>query len=221
MCILFTFSAWWISHRATKIVFDDIDGLSKCQYDTTAVWNLIKSHFNVETQHDLLDHCYARFDKAFFAGLCAKLSQIATAGDRLALSLFDDAGRYLAKSTSALLPKVNQQLLVNNSLNIVCVGSVFKSWNLLKTGFVNEICKLDIDFSVNLIHLTQPMAMGAVYIAADAIQQNVPRDYSHNYETFYQYSKQTKPASDHKTTTLLSKTLTNGLSNGGVENNRS
>jgi len=206
-------SAWWISHRAVKIVFDNIDGLEKCPYDTSAVWSLIKSHFNVETQHDLLSHCYAQFDKAFFAGLCANLSQIAAAGDRLALSLFEDAGRYLAKSTSALLPKVNPQLLVNNNFNIVCVGSVFKSWSLLKNGFINEISKVDVDFGINLISLTQPMAMGAVYVAADSIQLNLPRDYSHNFEIFYHYSKQTKTVNE-TTATLLSNAYTNGLSNG-------
>jgi len=173
----------------------------------------------VETQHDLLSHCYAQFDKAFFASLCAKLSGIATTGDRLAVSLFDDAGRYLAKFTSALLPKVNPQLLVNNNFNIVCVGSVFKSWNLLKNGFINEISKVDVDFGINLISLTQPMAMGAVYVAADSAQLNVPRDYSQNYEIFYHYSKQTKTVND-TTATLLSNAFSNGLANG-IENNRS
>lgn len=193
----------------------------KCAYDTTAVWNLVKSYFNVDTQHDLLDHCYARFDKAFFAGLCAKLSQLAANGDRLSLSLFEDAGRYLAKFCAALLPKVNQQLVVNNHFNIVCVGSVFKSWNLMKNGFVNEICKTDIDFAINLIQLTTPMAMGAVYVAADSIQYNLPRDYSHNFEIFYHYAKPGKTVLHaHAPSAILSNTLTNGLSNG-VENNRS
>lgn len=200
-------------------MFDDIDGLSKCPYDTTAVWGLIKSYFSVETQNDLLDHCYAKFDKAFFAGLCAKISQSAAAGDRLSLHLFEEAGRYLAKFSAALLPKVNPQLVVNNSFNIVCVGSVFKSWNLLKPGFVKEISKIDVPFGINLINLTQPMAMGAVYVAADSIQFNLPRNYSHNFEIFHHFSKHVKTVNE-PTTNLLSKSLTNGKTNG-VETNRS
>lgn len=196
-----------------------MDGLVKSSYDISVVWDLVKLHFQVETQHDLLDHCYAKFDKAYFASLCEKLSKAANAGDRLSLSLFDEAGRFMAKSTAALLPKVNPQLVVNNNFNIVCVGSVFKSWSLLKNGFVNEISKTDIDFGINLISLTQPMAMGAVYVAADSIQENLPRDYSHNFEVFFHYTKQTKPVND-TTATLLSTSFTNGLSNG-VENNRS
>lgn len=206
-------SAYWISHRAVKTVFDDLDGLNKSPHDTAAVWRQIKAYFNVDTQNDLLEHCYAKFDKAFFAGLCAKLAQMAADGDRLAISLFDDAGRYLAKSTAALLPKVNAQLVVNNSFNIVCVGSVFKSWPLMKNGFVNEISKSNIDFGLNLIHLTTPMAMGAVYVAADSIQCNLPRDYAHNFEIFYHHPTPGKAQ-------LLSNTFTNGISNG-VANKRS
>lgn len=212
-------SAYWISHRAIKTCFDDIDGLVKSPHDISIVWDLVKLHFKVDTQHDLLDYCYAKFDKAHFASLCEKLSKAAVAGDRLSLSLFEDAGRYMAKSVAALLPKVNQQLVVNNNFNIVCVGSVFKSWHLLKNGFVNEISKTHVDFGISLISLTQPMAMGAVYVAADSIQENLPRDYSHNFEIFFHYSKQTKTVND-TTATLLSTSFTNGLSNG-IENNRS
>lgn len=200
-----------------------MDGLVKCQYDTTAVWNLIKSYFKVETQHDLLDHCYAHFDKAFFAGLCAHLSKLAANGDRLSLSLFEEAGRYMAKFTASLLPKVNSQLVVNNSFNIVCVGSVFKSWNLLKNGFVNEISKTNLEFGINLIQLTTPMAMGAVYVAADSIQYDLPRDYAHNFEIFYHHPKPVKTAINaNNTNGLLSNTFTNGIStNGNSANHRS
>lgn len=89
----------------------------------------------------------------------------------------------------------------------------------MKNGFVNEISKLNIDFGINLIQLTTPMAMGAVYVAADSIQYNLPRDYAHNFEIFYHHAKPGKTVNEN-TTKLLSNTFTNGLSNG-VENNRS
>lgn len=157
-------------------------------YDTTAVWGQIKKHFNIETRYDLLDHCYAKFEKAFFANLCEKLSHLASEGDPLAIHLFEEAGRYLAKATAALLPHVSDELLVKNSLNIVCVGSVFKSWKLLKDGFSKEIAKSQNTFGLNLISLTQAMAIGAVYLGSDAIDFKLPRDYAHNYDVFQHFT---------------------------------
>lgn len=133
----------------------------------------------------MLDHCYAKFDKPFFASLCAKLAKIADAGDELSLHLFNEAGRYLAKATSALLPNVSEQLLTNGNLNIVCVGSVWKSWHLLKAGYTKEIATSNCSFGLNLLNLTQTMAIGAAYIAADSIKFNLPRNYAHNYEIFH------------------------------------
>jgi len=185
-------SAWWISHKAMKTVFDDIDGLNKSPYDISAVWRIIKSYFNVETRHDLLDYCYAKFDKAHFAGLCANLADAGRDGDLLCIHLFEEAGRYLAKATLALLPRVSDKLVSNGDFSVVCVGSVWKSWDLLKSGYSKEIVKGDYAFGLNLLRLTQAMAIGAAYIAADSIKYDLPRNYSNNYEIFHSYPKTTK-----------------------------
>lgn len=158
-----------------------------CPYDTSAVWEQVKKHFEIQTRYDLLDHCYAKFDKAFFASLCEKLSYLATEGDPLSLHLFEEAGRYLAKATTALLPHVSDELLHDGNLNIVCVGSVWKSWNLLKHGYSKEVTKSTHKFGLNLISLTQAMAIGAAYLAADSIKFDLPRNYSHNYDTFQHF----------------------------------
>lgn len=220
--------AWWIAHRAVKICFDHDDKLNISPYDTTAVWGAIKKHFDIETRYDLLDHCYAKFEKAFFANLCEKLSHLASKGDPLAIHLFEDAGRYLAKATAALLPHVSKELLTNNDLNVVCVGSVWKSWELLKDGFSKEIAKSTNTFGLNLISLTQAMAIGAVYLAADAINFKLPRDYLHNYDVFQHFTPNT-PAKTNGTHTNgngaaakkalqgsnHTKTTTNGYSTNG------
>lgn len=179
-----SFTAFKIAHKAVKTVFDHHDKLVLSSYDTTATWEAIKKHFNIETRYDLLDHCYAKFDKAYFASLCEKLSHLASDGDELCLHLFEDAGIFLAKATAALLPNVSDKLLTKNNLNIVCVGSVWKSWPLLQNGFNTEIAKSTYKFGLNLITLTQAMAIGAAYLAADSINYDLPRDYSHNYDIF-------------------------------------
>ncbi|XP_055679004.1 N-acetyl-D-glucosamine kinase [Lutzomyia longipalpis] len=180
-------SAWWISHRAMKIVFDDQDNFVKSVHPTNTVWQLMKEHFSVETRLDLLDHCYAKFDKPFFAGLCLKLAKAANDGDRLCQQLFMDAGKLLAKSIIALLPRVSEELVRSGELSIVCVGSVWMSWDLLKMGFIKEMNTTSISYGLTLKRLTQNMALGATYLAADAIEFNLPRDYAKNYEVFYKH----------------------------------
>lgn len=182
-------------------------------HDTSAVWAQIQLHFNIETRYDLLDHCYAKFDKAYFASLCAKIAELADKGDPLAVQLFREAGRFLAKATVALLPNVHRDLLTKNCLNVVCVGSVWKSWRWLKAGYANEIAGYTCPFGLNLITLTQPMAIGAVYVAADFIKFDLPRDYSHNYEVFHHI-----PAHGDRPPAKTNGLHLNGLANGKVCN---
>lgn len=178
------------------------------------MWEQIQKHFNIETRHDLLDHCYAKFDKAHFASICVEFAELAEKGDALAVHLFKEAGRFLAKATVALLPHVHKDLLNNGNLNIVCVGSVWKSWRWLKAGYAKEIASYTCAFGLNLITLTKPMAFGAVYVAADFINYDLPRDYSHNYEIFHHIPAHVE--SNGKLNGSLSSHVngTNGLPNG-------
>lgn len=211
-------SAYFIAHNAVKTCFDHEDKLELCPYDTSAVWEQVKKHFSIKERHDLLDHLYVKFDKVFFASLCVNLSKIASEGDQLSLYLFEEAGRYLAKATRALLPNVDEKLLKNGTLNIVCVGSVWKSWQFLKNGYGKEIVKANCPFGLNLITLTQAMAIGAAYIAADSIKYDLPRDYSHNFEIFQHY-----PRSDGKQMQNGTENYPNGVSakllNGSAKTN--
>lgn len=182
-------SAWWISARAIKTIFDHEDNLERCPYDTTIVWNLMKSHFGIEHRRDMLEHCYAKFQKSFYARLCQKMSVAASNGDKLCLMIFADAGRQLAKMVSALMPKVDKALIETGHLSIICVGSVWLSWNLLKAGFVTELNRHKISFELKLLQLKPNVstAIGAYYMAADSVDFPMPRDYSQNYEIFFNY----------------------------------
>lgn len=150
----------------------------------------MKSHFNVEHRRDMLEHCYAKFQKSFYAKMCCKMSVAASNGDQLCQSIFIDAGRQLAKMVSALLPKVDKSLIATGYLSIICVGSVWKSWELLKPGFVKELAQRDIPYELRLLQLKPniSMAVGAYYMAADSVDFPMPRDYSKNYQIFFNYA---------------------------------
>lgn len=175
-----------------KAVFDHEDNLEKCEFDTTNAWNLIKSHFNVEHRRDMLEHCYASFQKSFYARLCQKMSISANNGDELCQKIFNDAGRHLAKMIAALIPRVDKELVQTGHLSIICVGSVWLSWELLKVGFMKELNQHKIPFELRMLKLKPnvSMAVGAYYMAADSIQFPMPRDYSQNYEIFFNFAGQ-------------------------------
>ena len=61
-------------------------------------------------------------------------------GDALCIWLFREGGRMLGKHIRALANNVSKELKeAEGGLNIVCVGSVWKSWELLKQGFLEGI----------------------------------------------------------------------------------
>lgn len=160
----------------------------------TNTWKLIKSHFNIENRTDMLEHCYAKFQKSFFAKLCHQMSIAAFNGDELCKSVFKDAGRLLARMIVALLPKVSSELVLSGHLPILCVGSVWISWELLKQGFIDELCMHNIPFELRLLKLKIGVspALGSVYMAADFVKFSLQREYAKNYEIFFRYNENEK-----------------------------
>ncbi|XP_053698362.1 N-acetyl-D-glucosamine kinase [Sabethes cyaneus] len=181
--------AWWISKCAIKTVFDHEDNFRRSKLCVDRVWELIREHFGVKSRVDLLDHCYAKFCKPTYSGLCAKLAKCAKdEGDPLCRKLFEDAGQELARSVCALSPRISPALISQcGEVDVVCVGSVWLSWNLLEPGFTKELERAQFKYDLKLLNLTNTMALGAAYLAADTFEMELPRDYSKNYEIFYSH----------------------------------
>ena len=117
------------------------------------------------------------------------MSLAATTGDELCQRIFSEAGRQLAKMIAALMPRVDKTLIETGHLSIICVGSVWLSWELLQSGFIKELNEHKFPFELRLLKLKADvsMAIGAYYMAADSINFPMPRDYSKNYEVFFNY----------------------------------
>ena len=135
-----------------------MDNLNEAPADIHVVQELIFNHFDIkdrwELQHSvssvqhlpsvsrfgLLTHCYDSFSKAHFAALTRGIAEKAAAGDALCVWLFSEAGRQLGRHIRALAPAISPALTsAPGGLNVVCVGSVWKSWSLLKQGFLQGI----------------------------------------------------------------------------------
>lgn len=189
-------SAFWISHLAVKTVFDAEDKLAAPPHDITHVRKAMEEYFQVSNLMGMLPHLYRNFQKSHFAGLCRKLAEGAEAGDALCRHVFTQAGRILAKHIEAVLPAAQEPLLSGElGLPILCVGSVWKSWDLLSPGFtevLDEVASSDKFkgrfHGYSLLLLQQSSALGGASLGAQSIGETLPLDYKANAKVFYRHT---------------------------------
>lgn len=188
-------SAYWVAWKAIKIHYDYEDDFQAAPngLSTNVVWELIQSYFNIKSRLDILPYLYSDFEKSKLAGLCKEIARGADNGDPLCQWLFSEAGRLLARFILALAPKCDKDLIEQEGgLPIVCVGSVWKSWKHMEAGFVDELntnTSRHIMKELRLLRLMATVATGAVYLAAKAVNYNLPRNYSANYSVFFHYKR--------------------------------
>jgi N-acetylglucosamine kinase len=191
-------SAWNISWKAVKYCFDDIDNFHTPPYSTERVWALVKSFFQIKNQADILESFYKNFDKSRIALMCKSLAELAREGDDLSRSIFQEAGRDLAKGITAVASKAAAELAnQDGGLHVVCVGSVWLSWDLLQCGFISWLQKNSQIDKLSLMRLKTEMGVGAALMAADRLNLRLDRDYSKNYDVFYLYSRGGKMCNGH------------------------
>ncbi|XP_059471030.1 N-acetyl-D-glucosamine kinase [Neocloeon triangulifer] len=213
-------SGYWISHKAIKTCFDKEDGLTDTPYSTDLVWQLIKDHFSITDRFGLLQHCYTNFEKSFFAGLCKKLSLAASQGDGLSKWLFQQAGRDLARFVASVWPKAQAKLLEQpGGLPVVCVGSVWLSWEHLQPGFVAELATHPEIRELTLVQLKSSAAVGATYLAARLVHKDFPADYASNYEVFFTYHREKQTNGVAKFNGDVNSKAANGITNGHSKTN--
>ncbi|XP_050429606.1 N-acetyl-D-glucosamine kinase [Adelges cooleyi] len=188
-------SAYWIAHKSIKICLDHIEDFNYAPngYSIDKVWKAIKEHLKIETVLDLLGEFYGeKMEKSRIASLCKTLADLANTGDKLSQWLFGEAGKELAKLVQSLYPSAHKLLLKENGgLHVVCVGSVWKSWSLLKEGFISQLeynkSNRLIVQEFTLVVLDKTVALGGVYLIAKKLNYNFPFDYEHNYKKLFHY----------------------------------
>jgi len=167
-------SAYAIAVRAVRGVFHGDDGLAPagCAPPASAAAKAaMLAHFGIADKDGMLDVFYKDFDKARVAGLARAVAAAAAAGDAFCASVLAAAGtelgdmartlaRHLGGAGAAAVPR------------IVCVGSVWKSWPLLRESFVAAATAPAAGGAppplpaFQLVRLTETSAVGAAWRAA-------------------------------------------------------
>lgn len=187
-------SAYWIAHLAVKTVFDVMDNFVASPHDISTIKNAMFDYFQVTDRMGMLTHLYRTFEKSRFAGFCQRVAEEAIAGDRLSCYIFQRAGQVLAEHIVAVLPKTDKVLFEGDlGLSVVCVGSVWKSWELLKDGFLEVLSEARRTPAgraltrLSLLKLRHSSAVGGAILGAKLVGQTLPLDYASNIDMLYSH----------------------------------
>ena len=198
-------SAWWISTETIRRVIEKEDCYERpdcpaVTLDATNLRNLVLQHFGVKTNDALMDHFYGPgFCKTSIASLAKEVAQLARQGDKLAQKIFNDAGRQLGAHIVGVMKRTRRDLGIPRTIKfieevskscetgffpVLCVGSVWKSWDLIKAGFIAEIKpqfgKEGFPAGFSLYNLTKCAAIGAAYLASKEAGTPINMDFSSN-----------------------------------------
>ncbi|XGW10956.1 hypothetical protein V3C99_012448 [Haemonchus contortus] len=175
-------SAFWIAIRAIRILFDEDDGLEIPHESTALIRELLLKHFEIEDKVDILEHLYNKFQKSHIASFTGEMAK--HVDDPAISKLFFDAGEILGKQfvvASGHLPSE-----FRSEVNLLIVGSVFKSWDALKKGFVHAVTGSWIP-KINIFRPTTSCAVGAAALVAQAAGFHIPRPDAELQETINFY----------------------------------
>lgn len=139
-------SAFWIAMESIKIIYKEDDGFIRAPFSTEFLKKEMFDYFNIKDLFGMLEHLYPqsrKIDKAFIARFCAAaIFKGCSQNDPLSLHMMRIAGVVLGKHVKALIPNMEEDLLMESNetgLKVICVGSVWKSWQYLKEGFLEGI----------------------------------------------------------------------------------
>lgn len=175
-------SGYWVASRAIKRVFKAID--ADKEQTCTVLHAAMLQYFGISDKRDMLKVMYASpFDKAHVAGFALQVSNAAEKGDDLALQIFDRAGMKLGQMLGIMASKLN----LNSATDVVCIGSVFKSYAFIRQGVIRALrSHAQPSFACNLIQLKESSAVGAAAIGAQKSGVVLPlnrQEWIHPFDT--------------------------------------
>uniref|UniRef100_A0AAF5RXU2 N-acetyl-D-glucosamine kinase n=2 Tax=Wuchereria bancrofti TaxID=6293 RepID=A0AAF5RXU2_WUCBA len=164
-------SAFWIARRLIQCIFDEEDGLHPSPHPISKTKRLFLEFFDLSDKAGILDILYTNFDKSRIASFAAHVAKEAN-DDPLVRLVFRDAGEQLGLHVRAVSRNFDEEMLHNARL--LLIGSVWRSWELLKDGFVHGLKSNGSRIGkVTLYTLLETPALGAALLAARKLGKKV------------------------------------------------
>eukprot|EP01135_Chromosphaera_perkinsii_P002169 Nk52_evm4s218 gene=Nk52_evmTU4s218 len=173
-------SGFYAALQAIKCIYYKEDNFSETEddewlhLDTAYLKEQLFKYFEISSLHAIIPTIYSQFDKRYVAGFIMCVINGAKKDDLLSLKILQHTGFLLGRHARAVSGKVSGILLEGGSdqdlpgLQIICVGSLWKSWKFLKDGFL-EGCEPSKSFPKGF-HLVCPMSnasIGAARVGAE------------------------------------------------------
>jgi len=180
-------SGYYIAQRAIKAVFRISEMLCdesyRLKYDPTVLLREMYDYFKVSDKEGMLTPLYQDFSKPTIAGFCLRVVAAAEKGDPLSMFIIEKAGRKLALMVLAVL---SQSHVANDGkpIDVLCVGSVWNSWHLLRDSFTKEIRKSNLRSPLKMVSLKESAAFGAASLAALKAEIVLPLSYADMAQVF-------------------------------------
>ncbi|XP_040574999.1 N-acetyl-D-glucosamine kinase [Lepeophtheirus salmonis] len=179
--------AHWIAQLATRWIFHSEDNFRHkiepfSKEELRPLKEVIMNYFKIDELSDILTYCYDTYSKSHYAGVTKRIAELAQdTSDPVTKKLFSEAGSSLAYHVLAVEDHVEK------NLNILCIGSLWLSWDLLKEGFVGTFSRHSRNIkSIKLLRLVEPSTLGAAYLGALEIGIKLPIDFKKNYDVFFE-----------------------------------
>ncbi|OWA50897.1 N-acetyl-D-glucosamine kinase [Hypsibius exemplaris] len=180
-------SAYWIAMRAVKILFDHDDNYRVSEFNIDSLRRHVFKFFNVTQRSEILPFFYSPFQKSAIANMASNIAKGAAENDPLCNYLYHDAGIRLAQHIKAIVPHIQSDLLSRaGGVPVVCVGSVWKSWEALKDGFLEGLDHCIP--ALSMMRLSGSSAYGAAYLVGRKAGISIPLEKLRMTEPFYEFN---------------------------------
>lgn len=172
----------------------------------TRVQRAMMEYFNADDFDALIPHMYPpKFNKTFFANFTKDIAKLALAGDEFSRFLFFECGQHLANHILAFSDHFQTTFSRNKTtpssgdvgnplkirVPIVCEGSVWLSWSVIRSGFVDRLRRFysrfseaesQVQVSFRLVRPKVSCAVGAARLAAERFGNEMKLDVHQNVE---------------------------------------
>jgi len=176
-------SAYDISHTAIKYVFDGEDKFVQPPFDYTYIKHAMFKYFSITNLDDMLPHLYKNFEKDFFAQFAVHIVTGGENGDKLCQHVLDGVAERIARHLIAISDRLAPELKIQG-VTVVCEGSVWKSWPLLKKSVLSTL-GLALPKGSKFVRLNVSAAHGAAVLGAKEANIALHQDFQANATAFH------------------------------------